>query len=188
MINLNLCESDILVNYVITGDTRAETELYKRCKQIISSYLWYRSNSKEDFEDDVSEIIIKVFANLNSYNPIKGKFSTWVNSIAKNYLIDKYRTNKIRIPKHMPEYEFWMYISDDSCWEKTFEINDMLLYMSKKMKKSDYDMMQMKYQEGYSYDEIGKHYNLTSNTVSNRINYVKNKTKLSHSLKNEGIN
>ena len=35
----------------------------------------------------------------------------------------------------------------------------------------------MKYIGGYSHCEIGKEFNLTSSTVSNRINYIKTKLK-----------
>jgi DNA-directed RNA polymerase specialized sigma24 family protein len=35
----------------------------------------------------------------------------------------------------------------------------------------------MKYVQGYDYNEIGKEFNLTSSTISNKVNYIKTKLK-----------
>jgi len=35
----------------------------------------------------------------------------------------------------------------------------------------------MKYVQGYGYNEIGQEFNLTSVTVSNKVNYIKSKLK-----------
>jgi DNA-directed RNA polymerase specialized sigma24 family protein len=35
----------------------------------------------------------------------------------------------------------------------------------------------MKYLQGYDYNEIGKEFNVSSSTVSNKVNYIKTKLK-----------
>jgi DNA-directed RNA polymerase specialized sigma24 family protein len=35
----------------------------------------------------------------------------------------------------------------------------------------------MKYVQGYNYCEIGKEFNTTSSTISNKVNYIKTKLK-----------
>jgi DNA-directed RNA polymerase specialized sigma24 family protein len=44
---------------------------------------------------------------------------------------------------------------------------------------TDCAFLNMKYSLGYNYDEIGTEFNISSNTVSNRVNYLKTKAKIS---------
>lgn len=58
-----------------------------------------------------------------------------------------------------------------------FENCDAINYISSQISPTDYGLLNMKYMQGYSHCEIGKEFNLTSSTVSNRINYIKTKLK-----------
>jgi RNA polymerase sigma factor (sigma-70 family) len=58
-----------------------------------------------------------------------------------------------------------------------FENCDAINYISSQISPTDYGLLNMKYVQGYSHCEIGKEFNLTSSTVSNRINYIKTKLK-----------
>jgi RNA polymerase sigma factor (sigma-70 family) len=58
-----------------------------------------------------------------------------------------------------------------------FENCDVINYISSQISPTDYGLLNMKYVQGYSHCEIGKEFNLTSSTVSNRINYIKTKLK-----------
>ena len=62
---------------------------------------------REEREDRVSEILIKVFESLGSYNPDYA-FSTWIYRIARNDRIDRYRKKTPRLVEwqeeiHTPE-------------------------------------------------------------------------------------
>ena len=63
------------------------------------------------------------------------------------------------------------------CNNSEFENKNTLSYLSSQISPVDYDLLNMKYIGGYSHCEIGKEFNLTSSTVSNRINYIKTKLK-----------
>ena len=58
-----------------------------------------------------------------------------------------------------------------------FENCNTISYLSSQISPVDYGLLNMKYIQGYSHCEIGKEFNLTSSTVSNRINYIKTKLK-----------
>jgi RNA polymerase sigma factor (sigma-70 family) len=64
-----------------------------------------------------------------------------------------------------------------SCNITAFENCSSLNHISNQLSPSDYTLLDMKYVQGYDYCEIGKEFNLTSNTVSNRVNYLKTKLK-----------
>jgi len=54
----------------------------------VKSYLSCRINHKSDADDLLSEIFIKVFGKINTYDQTKGAFSTWIFTITRNVLID----------------------------------------------------------------------------------------------------
>ena len=63
------------------------------------------------------------------------------------------------------------------CNNTEFENCNTVSYLSSQISPVDYGLLNMKYVQGYSHCEIGKEFNLTSSTVSNRINYIKTKLK-----------
>ena len=58
-----------------------------------------------------------------------------------------------------------------------FEICNSVNYITSQLSPSDYTLLNMKYMQGYNYCEIGKEFQLSSSTVSNKINYIKTKLK-----------
>ena len=70
--------------------------LIKRYEPIIVRYISRMSGRKQDKAEDIlQEIFIKVYRNLNSFNP-KLKFSSWVYRIAHNEIINQYYKDKAR--------------------------------------------------------------------------------------------
>ena len=85
-------EKDIcLIQKTIKGNREAENCLYEKYKKIVSSYILKNYSEYYDLDDDVSEIMVRIFTKLATYDKNKSKFKTWVISITKNYLIDKWR-------------------------------------------------------------------------------------------------
>jgi RNA polymerase sigma factor (sigma-70 family) len=58
-----------------------------------------------------------------------------------------------------------------------FENNSSISYISTQISPQDFTLLDMKYVQGYDYCEIGKEFNVTSSTISNRVNYIKTKLK-----------
>ncbi|CAG9622328.1 RNA polymerase sigma factor SigX [Sutcliffiella rhizosphaerae] len=68
-------------------------ELYEKYHHDLYQFLFYMVNNKEQAEDLVQEVYIKV---LRSYDSFEGKSSekTWLFSIAKHVAIDSFRKHK----------------------------------------------------------------------------------------------
>jgi RNA polymerase sigma-70 factor (ECF subfamily) len=70
------------------------SEIIKRYELRLTSFikrLFYFS--KEDIQDLLQEIFLKVYKNLNQYDK-RLKFSTWIYQVARNHTIDNLRKNK----------------------------------------------------------------------------------------------
>lgn len=153
---------------------------------IVEKYVKFKYPGLLEIEDDVSEILIKVFLNLNQYDVSKSSFNSWVINITKNYMIDKWRnTNISTIPcsydnMYVTSTTFnaldYLPNNESSNTEiNNFDNKSTLSYLSSQLSLDDYMMLDMKYNQGYNYSEIGKQFNLSSTTVSNRVNYLKTK-------------
>jgi len=60
----------------------------------IYNFIFYRLLHKQDTEDLVSEIFLKVARNIFSFNAQKASFNTWIFTIARNTLTDYFRRHK----------------------------------------------------------------------------------------------
>jgi len=60
----------------------------------IYHYVYYRILHKEQTEDIVSEVFIKVAENCHKFDEKKANFNTWIFTITRNTLIDYYRIKK----------------------------------------------------------------------------------------------
>lgn len=143
---------------------------------------------------------------LESFDESKSKFGSWVFSIAKNHMIDKWRNNTITltgnstgvitlssdantsnlsdggyitststtaIDANMSTFTTTNCCSADYDFENCSSIN----FISAQLTPQDFTLLDMKYVQGYSYDEIGSEFNVTSSIISNKVNYIKTKLK-----------
>jgi len=174
----------------LNGNQQAQKELYNKYKKSVECFLKKKYFNLNDIEDSVSEIMIKVFMNLNTFDDTKSKFRSWVFSIAKNYMIDKWRNNSYSTTFKTSDISFTSIMDNTldkasstfmnntySAHNTEFENNNSINYISTQISPQDFKLLNMKYVQGYNYGEIGKEFNVTSSTISNRINYIKSKLK-----------
>lgn len=64
-------------------------------KKLLSYIIRISGFSKEDAEDILQEVFIKVYVNLNSFDDDL-KFSSWIYRITHNEVINNYRKKKVR--------------------------------------------------------------------------------------------
>jgi RNA polymerase sigma factor (sigma-70 family) len=194
----------ILIQNILNGDAKSEKILYDKYYKILLDFLKNKYPNNKEYEDDVSEILIKVFISLPKYKSQKSKFKTWVFTIAKNYMIDKLRCvnksnnnsyniisdndtftlhNNVSLTSDTITYSVNNDINITS--ECTFQTCDYINFenevsvdhISNQISSCDFTFLNMHYGYGYTYCEIGSEFNVSSNTVSNRVNYLKNKLK-----------
>ena len=75
--------------------TMTYEQVYQSYSGRIMSYIRPRINNPTDAEDLHSIIFTKVFEKFSSFDQTKASVSTWIYTIARNTLIDFFRTRKI---------------------------------------------------------------------------------------------
>src|ERR1700737_1342019 len=73
-----------LVQAVLGGDRDAFGHLVARYKRGISSFIGASVRQPSDVADLTQETFLRAYAHLGTFNPDLGRFSTWVDHIARN--------------------------------------------------------------------------------------------------------
>ena len=78
-------------------------EIYKEYHDKVLRYVLSKVNDFHLAEDLVSDVFVKVYEKLDTFNDKKASFSTWIYTITRNRLIDYYRTRKVmsEIPENL---------------------------------------------------------------------------------------
>lgn len=92
-----LPESD-LIQRAISGDPDAFATLYDIYVEPIYRFIFFRVGDEPTAEDLTSQVFIKAWDNLSSYQMRGLPFSAWLFRIARNSIIDYYRTFKETAP------------------------------------------------------------------------------------------
>jgi len=76
------------------GDGAAFGELYDAHIKKIYDFIYYKTLHRETAEDLTSVTFTKAFEKIRSFKSHEGSFSAWLYRIARNTVIDHYRTRK----------------------------------------------------------------------------------------------
>jgi len=172
----------------LNGNLVAQNNLYIKYKKILNDYIKYKYPKHKDVDDDVAEILTKIFLNIEKFDNNKSKFKSWCLSIANNHMIDKWRNNstyKLCLDKKNTNTvsedinNLMSYFNTNNTLSESnnLDVNSSINYISSQISEDDFKYLNLKYIEGYNYSEIGDFFNVTSSTVSNRVNYIKTKLK-----------
>ena len=93
-----LLEEARFVNQAKSGDPEAFARLYDAYVERVTRYIYFRVSEEIDTEDLVSQVVLKAWENLDRYKIGSSPFIAWLYTIARNLMIDHYRTKKDALP------------------------------------------------------------------------------------------
>jgi len=102
-----------LLESIKRGNQDAFALLFKKYNKVWLSRIKFQIHSKEDAEDLVSEIFLKVYQNIHSYKKEdSATFKNWINQIAHHTMIDFIR-NKKKLPGYHNGFSINDIVNDD---------------------------------------------------------------------------
>lgn len=165
-----------LVNKAILGDQKAFSDLMTFYWPTIEGFFAMKLSSKEDVEDLSIATFTKAFDKIKSYNSSYA-FSTWIQTIATNSLIDFFRKKEqktisidadVKNEKGNPHE-----IEDlDTNPELNFiqqQKNNQLFSLLEKLKPHYRELIVLRYLEELSYDEIAQKLNIPLGSVKAKL-------------------
>jgi RNA polymerase sigma-70 factor (ECF subfamily) len=130
--------------------------------------------SKEDTEDLLQDIFIKIYLNLNGFDTSL-KFSSWAYRIAHNEIISWYRKKKVRPQINFEDYEeenLINYFKEDTDIEKEFDRKIIKEHIREAIEKLDdkyKEIIVLRFLEEKEYEEISDILQIPIGTVSTLI-------------------
>ncbi len=82
-----------LVRAVLDGDTESFRTLVTRFEKLVAGVAWRHGVRREEIEDVVSDVFLKVYGNLHRYRP-EHAFGTWLYRLTLNHLVDLSRRRR----------------------------------------------------------------------------------------------
>jgi RNA polymerase sigma-70 factor, ECF subfamily len=93
-----LADEQNLIRLSQAGDQEMFARLYDAYVERIYRYVYFRVADEEVAEDITSQVFLKVWEKLHTYQAGQSPFMAWLYRIAHNAVIDYYRTRKVSIP------------------------------------------------------------------------------------------
>ena len=147
----------------VEGDMKAFSKLYDHFVDKIYKFVFFKVPSSEA-EDLTENIFVKILENANHYAVQKGSFTTWVYTIARNTVIDFYRTNKSVLT--LDEAMLVQDNSQDNHSKAALVLNSVILKKSiAKLSKKYQDLVVLRFVDDMSYSEIADILNKTEGSV-----------------------
>ncbi len=96
---------DHLVARAAKGETKAFGAIYELWAEHIYRFVYLKTRDEDVADDITAEVFLKVWTAIKTFrSKPDAKFSTWLFAIARNSVIDYYRTTKQTIPfDNLPE-------------------------------------------------------------------------------------
>ncbi|MBE5791594.1 MAG: sigma-70 family RNA polymerase sigma factor [Clostridiales bacterium] len=156
-------------------------EVYEQYFSVIYNYVYYKLLNRENSEDIVSQVFLKVLKNLHLFDPEKASMKTWLFRITDHALIDFYRKQKPGGSFDDEEAGFENILSVDFDEEYDRIVNPkrrMLLEALKTLPERDRMFIYYKYFLNITNREIAQRLMMNENTVSAVMARARNKLKL----------
>jgi RNA polymerase sigma factor (sigma-70 family) len=184
-----------LVEAARNGSEKAYADLMRRYKDTIYFMLLKMVNNRTDAEDLTIEAFGKAFTNIHQYTP-QYAFSTWLFRIASNNAIDFMRKKRaVTVPLEPTsgdrsvsgEYNYNARAEGHNPEESIIrdQNSQILRKMVAKLKPRYRKLLELRYFQEYSYDEIAKELDLPLGTV--KVQLFRSREMLFELLKNNEI-
>jgi RNA polymerase sigma-70 factor (ECF subfamily) len=144
-----------LVELAKSGDGEAFAELYEAYFDRVYRFIFFRVTDEQAAEDLASQVFLRAWENLHRYHP-RGPFLAWLYAIARNAVIDTYRTRKptvsLEIAAPLPAKDAKL----DDRMELELDVKSLQAAMQK-LTAEQQEVITLKFIADYDTAQIAKH-------------------------------
>lgn len=177
-------DAHLVHKYLHEGDEAAWNKLHKKYKDSLYMVCLKIVHSREDAEDVLSATFMKAYKNLDKYST-DFAFSTWIHKIASNSSIDFLRNKKLKgitvqvdsNPDNDEDKPQSIEIADKAVTPDTQLIKEQFYAKLRDaisvLKPHYQQLLEMRFFQEKSYEEIGTELGLVSGTLKGQLNRAK---------------
>jgi RNA polymerase sigma-70 factor (ECF subfamily) len=154
-----------LLPLIKAKDDRAFTHVYDMYSKSLFAVINNLVKDKEEAEDVLQEVFVKIWKNIDTYNESKGRFYTWILNIARNTSIDKLRSKGFNNSKKNLSSDNFVNLLDDSN-KLTHKIDTIgIQEFVKKLKPKCIQIIDLLFFKGYTQQEASDELEIPLGTI-----------------------
>lgn len=157
-----------LVVALSAGDVSAFAPIYQAYSPMVYGLILRIVKDQKEAENLLQEVFIKVWRKIDTYDPEKGTFATWVINITRNTAIDYTKTTYYKQKIKNQQEDFFVLKENDHpvVYQKTDSIG--LKRLVEKLTPACREIIEMMYYKGYTQQEIADLLNTPVGTIKTR--------------------
>lgn len=167
-----------LLPLLLKKDDRSFTLLYDNYSKSLYGIIFNLIKDKEEAEDVLQEVFVKIWKNIDTYNTSKGRLYTWMLNIARNTSIDKLRSKGYNNNQKNLSTDNFVHILDDN--SKTINKIDAIGIKEfiKKLKPKCIQLIDLLFFKGYTQQEASDELEIPLGTVKTQNRNCMNELRL----------
>ncbi len=165
----NLIAEEELIALLKQGGRAGYDYLYKNYSATLYGIVLRILPNEDQGKDALQDTFIKIWKNINQYDPTKGRLYTWMANVARNVAIDTLRS------KAHQNFQKNQNIEDSVNTLDTLRNNEPKVELIgvkelvKELKKDQRELINLVYFAGYTQEEAAKEIGIPLGTVKTRI-------------------
>lgn len=161
-------QEDLLVAMLKGKNQQALTLAYHNYSGAIYGIILRMLQSEEIAQEVLQDVFLKAWDNIEQYDATKGKFFTWLSTIARRLAIDKTRSAEYKKTEKTKNIEHIVHSEDR--WSETPQFKDAgLERVISTMDEKYRTLIDMAYFYGYTHQEIHEATNIPIGTIKTRL-------------------
>ncbi len=168
---MNLAQSDTeigLVAQLQMGDENAFAALYDSYSAMLYGVITRIVSDQADAANLLQDCFIKIWRNVGSYDPSKGRFATWLINVARNTAID-FTRSKYFSQKRKNQNLDYLVGSESPKSATQFAVETLgLRQLVDKLTPVCREVIEWMYFDGYTQQEIADNFGIPLGTVKSR--------------------
>ena len=154
-----------LLPLLLRKEEKAFTKLYDMYSKSLFGVITNLISDREEAEDVLQEVFVKIWKNIETYNQSKGRLYTWMLNIARNTTIDKLRSKGFNNSKKNLSSDNFVHLLDDSN-KLTNRIDSIgLKDFVKKLKPKCIQLIDLLFFKGFTQQEASEELEIPLGTV-----------------------
>lgn len=164
-----------LIRAIAEKDQRVLEALYVRYSKLLYSLILRIVRSATEAEDILQEVYLQVWHKASTFSSLRGSLYAWLVTLARNRAIDRLRSKSQRQQRLRSPEEELLSLSDQTTQANPLlvleveEAGKILRSTLRKLTKSQRDILELAYYEGFSQSEIAEKLGTPLGTVKTRM-------------------
>ena len=148
----------LLIERIIQQDQNALTELYDRYSAVVYSLAYQTLNNVQLAEEVTQDTFLKVWRKPQNWDPERGRFSSWLLTVARYTAIDRLRSERKHTSTHQtpldeaPEAPSEIGLPGNPIWEN----GQLLRKLLAELPVEQAEVIRLAFFQGLSHSEIAE--------------------------------